>query len=340
MALHETRRAGARLAPACEVIGVSPRTIQRWQRRPETDDRRRGPRHRPGNALRASEQRRVLELLTSRAYGHLSPKPLVPRLADEGSYLASEATMYRLKRRVGLSTPPRLLLRPAAARATMVHQAVQPNQVWSSDITDLPTLVRGRFLRLYLVMDVWSRRMVGWAVHDRERADHAAALIHRICADSGINPHGLVLHSDNGKPMRGRTMIATLQWLGIVPSFSRPHVCNDHPYSEALFRTLKHPPAYPRLPFSSDTAAKQWVEGFVGWYNGAHRHSAIRYVTPDQRHVGADVALLARRHRVYEHARARRPDRWSGPIRNWTPIETVVLHPNPGHQILKVRQLS
>jgi putative transposase len=138
MALHETRRAGARLAPACEVIGVSPRTIQRWQRRPETDDRRRGPRHRPGNALRASEQRRVLELLTSRAYGHLSPKPLVPRLADEGSYLASEATMYRLKRRVGLSTPPRPLLRPAAARATMVHQAVQPNQVWSSDITDLP----------------------------------------------------------------------------------------------------------------------------------------------------------------------------------------------------------
>jgi transposase InsO family protein len=121
---------------------------------------------------------------------------------------------------------------------------------------------------------------VGWDVHDDESAERAATLIQRICAESGVDPDGLVLHSDNGKPMRGSTMIATLQWLGIVPSFSRPHVCNDNPYSEALFRTLKHTPAYPRLPFASGEAARQWVAGFVSWYNTEHRHSAIRYVRP------------------------------------------------------------
>ena len=129
--------------------------------------------------------------------------------------------------------------------------------------------------------------------------------------------------------MRGNTMIATLQWLGIVPSFSRPHVCNDNPYSEALFRTLKYTTAYPRLPFASSDAARQWVTRFVSWYNTEHRHSAIRYVTPDQRHSGVDVAILAGRRMLYECARRRTPGRWSGKIRNWAPIAAVVLNPEP-----------
>jgi transposase InsO family protein len=183
-------------------------------------------------------------------------------------------------------------------RGAAVHRATRSNQLWSWDITYLPTAVRGRFLRLYLVLDVWSRRIVGWDVHEHEVATHAATLIQRICAESGVDPKGLVLHSDNGKPMRGRTMVTTLQWLGIVPSFSRPHVCNDNPYSEALFRTLKHTPVYPRLPFADREAARRWVARFVSWYNSEHRHSAIRYVTPDERHSGADVAILARRART------------------------------------------
>jgi transposase InsO family protein len=327
--LSEAQIAGARLGAACRVIGLSARTIQRWKRHPDGDDRRCGPRHRPGNALSAREETQVLALLTSAEYGHLSPKQLVPRLADAGQYLASESTMYRLRRRIGLRAPRPPLLRTDVTRAATVHHAVRPNQVWSWDITYLPTVTRGRFLRLYLVMDVWSRRIVGWEVHDDERAERAATLIHRICADSGVNPTGLVLHSDNGKPMRGNTMIATLQWLGIVPSFSRPHVCNDNPYSEALFRTLKHTPAYPRLPFTSRAAARQWVTRFVAWYNTEHHHSAIRYVTPDQRHAGADVAILARRRVLYERARRRTPARWSTTIRNWAPVATVVLNPDP-----------
>jgi putative transposase len=328
-ALNEAEMAGARLHAACQVIGVSARTIQRWRRHPDGDDRRCGPRHRAGNALNAREATEVLALMTSAAYGHLSPKQLVPRLADEGRYLASESTMYRLKRRVGRGPHRPPTLRTQVPRATTVHRAVRSNRVWSWDITYLPTVIRGRFLRLYLVMDVWSRRIVGWEVHDAERAERAATLIQRICAESGVDPNGLVLHADNGKPMRGNTMIATLQWLGIVPSFSRPHVCNDNPYSEALFRTLKHTPAYPRLPFASSDAARQWVARFVRWYNTEHRHSAIRYVTPDQRHAGAEVAILARRRRLYERARRRTPMRWSRHIRNWAPIGAVVLNPEP-----------
>ena len=221
------------------------------------------------------------------------------------------------------------MLRTHVTRAATAHRATGANQLWSWDITYLPTAIRGRFLRLYLVLDVWSRRIVGWDVHEHEVATHAATLIQRICAESGIDPKGLVPHSDNGKPMRGSTMVATLQWLGIVPSFSRPHVCNDNPYSEALFRTLKHTPVYPRLPFADDESARRWVARFVNWYNSEHHHSAIRYVTPDERHSGADVAILARRHALYQLARSRKPERWPRNTRNWTPLGAVVLNPEP-----------
>ena len=268
-------------------------------------------------------------MLTSERFGGLSPKQVVPQLADEGVYLASESTMYRLQRRLGLrrSRPP--VTRTQVTRSSTVHCATRPNQVWSWDITWLPTTTRGRYLYLYLVLDVWSRRIVGWSLEEREAAEAAADLVRRICEDSGVDPRGLVLHSDNGKPMRGSTMVATLQWLGIMPSFSRPHVSDDNPYSEALFRTLKHSPAYPRLPFASADAARQWVARFVAWYNGEPRHSAIRYVTPDERHAGLDTDVLARRRVPYERARRANPDRWSRGVRNWSPVGEVVLNPDP-----------
>jgi hypothetical protein len=124
-------------------------------------------------------------------------------------------------------------------------------------------------------------------------------------------------------------MIATLQWLGVVPSFSRPHVSDDNPYSEALFRTLKHTPAYPKMPFACIEQARAWVARFVAWYNGEHRHSGIRYVTPDERHFGCEQAVLASRRVVYERARRAHPTRWSRGIRDWNPVGTVVLNPEP-----------
>jgi integrase-like protein len=158
---------------------------------------------------------------------------------------------------------------------------------------------------------------------------HAAELFQRVCAASRLDPRGLVLHSDNGKPMRGSTMLATLQWLGVVPSFSRPHVANDNPYSEALFRTLKHAAVYPQLPFADAETGRSWITRFVAWYNGQHRHSAIRYVTPNQRHFGLEGAILARRRSLYQRARTANPERWSRSTRNWTPVTHVVLNPEP-----------
>lgn len=326
-AVAEAQQSGARLRTACAVLGLSARTVERWRHRPGGADRRQGPCRRPGNALTPAEEAHVLAVMASARYGHLSPKQLVPRLADEGVYLASESTMYRLQRRVSGGRPRRRMPRTHVTRAAVLHRATGPNQVWSWDITYLPTLIHGRFLHLYLVVDVWSRRIVGAAVHAGERSRHAAALVRHGCEASDVDLHGLVLHSDNGAPMRGSTMLATLQWLGIVPSFSRPHVCNDNPYSEALFRTLKTTPAYPRTPFAGLDATRRWVARFVAWYNRDHRHNAIRFVTPAERHSGADVAILARRHMVYARARRQRPERWARHTRNWEPVQDVVLNP-------------
>lgn len=320
------QKAGARLKEISRLLGVSARTLERWRSRPEGDDRRQGPRRRPRNALTPAEEARVKAVLDAPEYRGQSPKQVVPRLADEGMYLASESTIYRLRRRWGSSEKAKSKAQ-RVVRATSVHRATGPNQVWSWDITYLKTLVRGRFLFLYLVMDVWSRRIMGWRIHSEETAEHAAELVIGICDEHQLDPKDLVLHSDNGGPMRGSTMLGTLQWLGIVPSFSRPHVSDDNPYSEALFRTLKYAPSYPREPFESVVAATAWVDDFVAWYNTQHRHSGIKFVTPDERHFGRHREVLARRLRIYQAARKRRPQRWSRGVRDWSPIEEVILNP-------------
>jgi putative transposase len=322
--IDSAQAAGARLSKICEHLGVSARTVERWRLKPEGDDERRGPKRRPANALTPLEEARVMATLEKHA--GVAPKQLVAKLADEGGYVASESTMYRLLRRKSCVKAHRSA-RPHGARAKRVHQATQPNQVWSWDITWLPTVVRGRFFYLYLVVDVWSRRITGWRVHERESADLASEMIAGICTDERVDADGLVLHSDNGNAMRGSTMLATMQRLGIVPSFSRPHVSDDNAYSEALFRTLKHGPIYPRRPFTTVDEARAWVARFVDWYNGEHRHSAIRFVTPNERHYGRERAVLARRRVVYARARAKHPERWSTGTRNWSPIGVVVLNP-------------
>jgi putative transposase len=312
---------------ACRVAEISARTIERWRKHPEADDGRCGPHHRPNNALTPTEEAQIVAIMRSSQFAHLSPKQLVPRLADQGLYLASESTFYRLQRRYGLRVTTRAMSRTDVTRAVTLHRATRPNQVWSWDITWLPTTVRGIYLHLYLVMDVWSRRIVAWRIADGDSAEIAAELITQACREGKFDPRGLVLHSDNGKPMRASTLIATLQWLGVVPSFSRPHVSDDNPYSESLFRTLKHTPAYPRLPFASLLFAQRWMARFVDWYNSEHRHSAIRYVTPDERHSGREQDILARRHELYQRARILNPERWTRSTRNWTAMGAVILNP-------------
>ena len=199
--------------------------------------------------------------------------------------------------------------------------------MWSWDITYLKSTTRGVFFFLYMVVDVWSRKVVGWAVHDVESAGLAAVLFEEICVDMKIDPRGIVLHADNGGPMKGSTMVATLERLGVLPSFSRPHVSDDNPFSEALFRTLKYRPNYPTKPFVDVVDARAWVLGFVGWYNGVHLHSGVRFITPGDRHDGKEASILEQRRLVYEQARAKNPGRWTTTTRNWTPVGEVYLNP-------------
>jgi transposase InsO family protein len=163
----------------------------------------------------------------------------------------------------------------------------------------------------------------------------SAALVRATCAEAGIDPKGLVLHSDNGGPMKGSTMLATLQHLGIVASFSRPSVSDDNPFIESLFRTLKYRPEYPSKPFDTLELARVWVTAFVSWYNAEHRHSGIRFVTPDQRHDGRESDVLGKRARLYERARRRHPNRWSRGIRNWTPALAVFLNPKRNQETVE-----
>lgn len=324
--VNEATCGGARLQVAVEALGLSVRTFQRWQTQDDGADRRRGPNTAPSNKLTAAERDQVLATANTAEFRDLSPKQIVPRLADRGDYLASESTFYRLLRDEG-QLAHREPSRPATSRRPREHVATGPCQVWSWDITYLKTPIRGQFFYLYLILDVWSRKIVAAKVYAEESTEHAANLFWHTCCRLGLDPYGLVLHSDNGGPMKGATMLATLQKLGVVASFSRPRVSDDNPYSEALFRTLKYRPGFPSHPFASVENAQCWVDGFVTWYNTEHLHSAIRFVTPDDRHFGCEVAILAQRRQVYAQARQRTPERWAHTTRNWEPVEDVYLNP-------------
>jgi len=317
---------GARRSKACEMLGISVRTLQRWAREPESGDRRRGPKRTPANSLSEAEKDLVVEVANSPQFRDLSPAQIVPILADSGVYIASEASFYRILRQQKMLTHRGSARAPAHSRPKE-YVATAANQVWSWDITYLKSSVKGQFYYLYLVVDVFSRMIVGWAVHEQESDELASTLIREACLRHGADPEKLILHSDNGGPMKGATMLATLQWLGIVPSFSRPSVKDDNAFSEALFRTLKYRPEYPSVPFGSLEASRSWVEGFVRWYNFEHLHSGIRFVTPASRHFGEEALILEKRKEVYEEARKANPNRWTREPRNWERISEVRLNP-------------
>jgi transposase InsO family protein len=322
--------AGTSVTAACAALGLSPRTLQRWRdpaggicedRRPSAE------RPTPANKLSEAERDEIVATCNAPEFASLPPSQIVPRLADQGRYIASESSMYRVLRDRGQNHRRGRARPPSRSKPPASFQAKGRCEVWSWDITWLPGPVAGAFFYLYLMLDIFSRKIVGWEVYDRETADFAAQLLKRAVLAEGRLTSPLVLHADNGSPMKGATMKVTMERLGVTPSFSRPRVSNDNPYSEALFRTCKYAPTWPRRGFASIEQARTWVAAFVRWYNTEHRHSAIRFVTPDQRHRGEDRALLASRDQVYEIARAARPDRWSGRTRNWQPIGAVWLNP-------------
>lgn len=317
---------GATFDGACCAIGLSPRTVRRWRDAGAGDDRRAGPLTTPTHALTPQERARIIEVATSAEFRDVSPKQIVPRLADRGIYIASESSFYRVLHDEALMAH-REPSRPRTRHKPSEYVATAPGQVWTWDITHLRGPVRGTFFYLYLVLDIFSRKIVAAEVHAEESAQIAGPLVEWACEREAIDPGALTLHADNGGPMKGSTMLATLQRLGVVASFSRPSVSDDNPYVEAFFRTLKFTPGYPRKPFASLDEARRWVDQFVYWYNHEHLHSAIRYVTPLDRHEGRDAEILSARHVLYRRARSATPRRWSRHTRNWTPVGAVVLNP-------------
>src|SRR4051812_21570993 len=333
--LHDIAQArvqGARLAPACALAGIDVRTLQRWQDNdgvPRGDRRPDVGRPVPSHALSETERAQIIAVANEPRFAETPPSRIVPALADEGIYIASESSFHRVLRaqgqmhRRGRAQPPR------TSRPPTTHIATRPGDVWCWDVTFLPARVQGRWFYLYLILDLYSRKIVGFEVHDTDSADHAAHLARRTAMAEGIHamPTRPVLHGDNGATLKATTVLAMLHWLGIKPSYSRPRVSDDNAFAEALFRTVKYRPEFPSKGFADLDAARQWTVRFVQWYNHEHRHSGIRYVTPAQRHAGQDRALLEARHAVYQDAQERNPRRWSRQTRNWTPVTVVTLNP-------------
>ena len=293
--------AGARLHLACNTTGIDPRTLQRYAGLVQGDGRPQAVRPVPSHALSQVERAKLLSVASESSFAR------VLRTHDGTSWTRQGAQG---------STPT-------------THIASTARQVWCWDMTYLPATVMGRWFYLYLILDLYSRKIVGWEVHDSDTADHAAHLVQRTALAEGIAALTVkpVLHGDNGSTLKATTVLSMLHWLGVKPSYSRPRVSDDNAYAESLFRTAKYRPEFPARGFADLHTARAWAADFVHWYNVDHRHSAIQYVSPSQRHEGEDQAILAARHALYLQAREKNPARWSGDTRNWSPIGAVTLNP-------------
>lgn len=326
--ISEAVNAGARLYKACELLGIHPRTYNRWRDSDFIDKRTTCERPEPKNKLTLEEEQEILDIANREEFSSMSPSQIVPILADRGVYVASESTFYKvLKKHEELVHRGRS--KAPVKRQISTHCASKTCQVWTWDITYLNGPVKGTHYYLYMIVDIYSRKIVGWEVWEEELAAHASKLIRRAYVEEKVvlNDQPLVLHSDNGSPMKGATMLETLYNLGVIPSRSRPRVSNDNPYSESLFKTLKYRPNYQPKGFETITEARLWVRHFVNWYNNEHKHSGLKFISPNERHQGLEKEILDARKEVYEEARSRHPERWSRGIRDWDLDKEVWLNP-------------
>lgn len=328
--IKEAHAAGARLKQACCLLGISLRTYQRWMAEGIKPDRRGGAdRPAPNNKLSTAERQEILNVCNLPEYKSCPPAFVVADLLDKDVYLASESTFYRVLHEADQLHHRGRQKAPERKRQATTHKAVAPNQLWSWDITWLPGPARGTWFYLYMTLDVFSRKIVGYEVHASESGELAADFIEKAYWREHLvgKDKPLVLHSDNGSPMKAAIFLAKLYDLGITPSKSRPRVSNDNAYSESLFKTLKFRPGFPAKGFKTLEEAREWTLKFVRWYNTEHRHSAIRHVTPEQRHNGTAQSILANRQQVLVAAKQRCPERWSGDIRRLDLPDEEVLNP-------------
>ena len=309
------------VSAACEALGLSRAAVYRQRAagreallpepasKPETPDAP-TPSRRCSHQLSADQEASLLALLLSEAYIDLSVRQVFAEELDAGNYHASVSAMYRVLRK-NKAVCERRRQRRHAKRAKPSLKATGPNQAWTWDITKIPGPARGRWFCLYVVIDLFSRRVVGWSIHREENAAHAKKLVATAAAAEGIHPGQLVLHADNGAPMISNDLAGICKTLGVSRSFSRPRVSNDNPFSEAQFKTTKYHRDYPGR-FESLAEAQAYFEGFLHWYNTEHHHSGIALFTPDQVHHGTHLEVQKTREAALDAAYRRHPGRFAG----------------------------
>ncbi len=316
------------VAPICEALGISRASLYR-RRRPRKEPRRATP----ARALSEPERQEVLQVLHSERFVDSAPAQVHATLLEEGSYLCSPRTMYRLLSQSGEVRERRAQLQhPRYARPELV--ATGPKQVWSWDVTKLKGPVKLVYFYLYVILDIFSRYVVGWMIAEAENAGLAEQLIEQSCFKQGIAPDRLTLHADRGAPMTSKTVAQLLAELGIDKSHGRPRVSNDNPFSEALFKTAKYRPAMPER-FTGVSHAREVFRGVFDWYNTQHHHSGIAYLTPAVAHHGRADEVLERRHRARMAAYLAHPDRFVNgpPQREHLPAAVWINPPEtPTHQ--------
>ena len=292
--------------PACRALGAAPATIYRRRRPPEP--RPRTPRPKPARALSDPERDAVLEALHSERFVDASPAQVWATLLDEGRYLASERTMYRILAEQGESRERRdQLVHPAYVKPELL--ATRPNELWSWDITKLLGPRKWTYFYLYVILDVFSRYVVGWTIQHRESASVAQQLIAQSIERQGVRAGELTLHADRGISMKSKPVAFLLADLGVTRTHSRPYTSTDNPYSEAQFKTLKYRPDFPDR-FDSILSARSWSRGFFPWYNQEHRHSGIGLMTPAMVHDGRAPEIRGQRAQVLAAAYAANPERF------------------------------
>ena len=313
-----------RLRVLCKHIGISERTIQRWNKFGVNDKRKGAQKHIP-RKLTKKEKQLIYQTACNAEYKDMNPHEIYNSLLDNNIYMASASSFYRILREQKAITHRTESKEGTSRKKPDELEATKPNQVWMWDITWLKRDITGLYYYAYVIEDLYDRSIVGWAIYDHENDQNAKELFERVTKKEHAHP--AFVHSDNGNPMKGITLVAFYYQLGIVPSFSRPRVSDDNPYIESFFKTLKHTCGYPRC-FTTITNAREWFANFINWYNQEHKHSGLQYVTPMQKRTGKHISIFRKRNKILQAAKDKHPERWGcRATKKYSVVNAEILNP-------------
>ena len=331
--INEAAKDGARLREACKALDLSLSTFRRWNSGKTSDNRKGSPKMCP-RKLTNSEEAEIVSICCSLEYRDSNPYEIHASLLDKGIYIASISSFYRVMKKYNLIHHRRNTKAGKRQNTPPEREATGPNQVWCWDITWVKTDIRGLYYYAYVIIDIWDRSIVKWAIHDREDDALAYELFQKALRDNYYPD--VFVHSDNGNPMKGMTLLALFYDLGICNSYSRPRVSNDNPFIESWFKTLKYDVSYPGK-FSNIENAREWFALFVDGYNTRHSHSGMHFITPQQMRNGEYKMISEKRNQVMKDACKRNPQRWSRHVKQLPQEHAVYLNPSADTRI-KLRE--